>query len=574
MPGKPVTVESEEDGSFNQLHVSQATLGESSEPKNKGKDKAVLSIKSGEAADGKVIRACVLAPERAECCPLDLIFSDPVTFSVSGQHSVHLTGYFMPTPEEEFDMDDDYEAEEDDEAEEAGDEDEEDENEEDEHDGLDFPAATGNNLRDFLNGLQDEDDDEDEEFEGDEDDEYDDDDDEDDEDEDEEDVIFSNSSRTNVRIEEVGGRQEEDEDGFIVGRKRPASSSPVKEGVKKADLLQPKKKQAVSSEKDNEATKVPESLDSGVKVAGGKKEKAGALQEGQKVGTPEVKGKKSPVGGKGKAGKEESVKPGSAGKEGKIRKDAEGEKEKVKAVGAGKTGSAEKLKSEKEAANVKAETVKEAAAKKKDEKKAPEIKEAEKKVEVKSAAAAEKQEEGEKKSKAAKKKKAAGAEAAKKEENKGAETDGKKEELKKGVEKKSVDEKKKTAEKGKEGTGAAALKKGTVRTYPNGMVLEELRMGKPDGKVAKAGKMVAMRYVGKLKNGKVFDSNISGNPFKFRLGVGEVIKGWDVGVEGMRVGDKRLLKIPPAMGYGPKGAPPTIPGNSWLHFEVELVDVK
>ncbi|XP_022890284.1 peptidyl-prolyl cis-trans isomerase FKBP53-like isoform X2 [Olea europaea var. sylvestris] len=113
-----------------------------------------------------------------------------------------------------------------------------------------------------------------------------------------------------------------------------------------------------------------------------------------------------------------------------------------------------------------------------------------------------------------------------------------------------------------------------VRTYPNGLVIEELAMGKPDGKRASPGKKVTVHYIGKLKNnGKIFDSNIGRTPFKFRLGIGQVIKGWDVGVNGMRIGDKRRLKIPPAMGYGAKGAGGTIPPNSWLVFDVELVDV-
>ncbi|XP_058205230.1 peptidyl-prolyl cis-trans isomerase FKBP53 isoform X1 [Rhododendron vialii] len=114
-----------------------------------------------------------------------------------------------------------------------------------------------------------------------------------------------------------------------------------------------------------------------------------------------------------------------------------------------------------------------------------------------------------------------------------------------------------------------------VRTFPNGLVIEELAMGKPDGKKASPGKKVSVRYIGKLKkNGEIFDSNIGRAPFKFRLGVGEVIKGWDVGVNGMRVGDRRRLTIPPAMGYGAKGAGRAIPPNSWLVFDVELVEVR
>ncbi|KAK4801878.1 hypothetical protein SAY86_000081 [Trapa natans] len=114
-----------------------------------------------------------------------------------------------------------------------------------------------------------------------------------------------------------------------------------------------------------------------------------------------------------------------------------------------------------------------------------------------------------------------------------------------------------------------------VRTFPNGLVVEELEMGKPDGKKAAPGKQVSVHYIGKLqKSGKIFDSNVGRAPFKFRLGIGQVIKGWDVAVNGMRVGDKRRLTIPPSMGYGAQGAGGKIPPNSWLVFDVELVDVR
>ncbi|CAK9800084.1 46 kDa FK506-binding nuclear protein [Anthophora plagiata] len=76
-----------------------------------------------------------------------------------------------------------------------------------------------------------------------------------------------------------------------------------------------------------------------------------------------------------------------------------------------------------------------------------------------------------------------------------------------------------------------------------------------------------------MKNGKKFDSTTQGTGFKFRLGKGEVIKGWDIGIVGMKVGGKRRITIPPAMAYGAKGSPPVIPGNSTLVFEVELKNV-
>lgn len=112
-----------------------------------------------------------------------------------------------------------------------------------------------------------------------------------------------------------------------------------------------------------------------------------------------------------------------------------------------------------------------------------------------------------------------------------------------------------------------------TRTFGNGLIIEEVAMGKPDGKKASHGKKVSVKYIGKLKNGTIFDSTAGGRPFEFRLGVGQVIKGWDIGINGMRIGDKRRLTIPPSMGYGNQrmGA---IPQNSTLVFDVELVNVK
>lgn len=141
----------------------------------------------------------------------------------------------------------------------------------------------------------------------------------------------------------------------------------------------------------------------------------------------------------------------------------------------------------------------------------------------------------------------------------------------KGDDIKTEDQNTSAADKGAKQSKAKPAK---ARTFANGLVIEELEMGRPDGKRASRGSKVSVRYIGKLqKNGKQFDSNIGRAPFKFRLGVGQVIKGWDVGVEGMRVGDKRRLTIPPSMGYGASGAPPQIPPNAWLVFDVELVNV-
>ncbi len=94
------------------------------------------------------------------------------------------------------------------------------------------------------------------------------------------------------------------------------------------------------------------------------------------------------------------------------------------------------------------------------------------------------------------------------------------------------------------------------------------------GDVAVAGKQVTVNYVGVFADGKKFDSSYDrGVPFTFTLGAGQVIKGWDVGVVGMKVGGKRILVVPPELGYGSNDYGP-IPGNSTLIFQVELLSVK
>ena len=100
--------------------------------------------------------------------------------------------------------------------------------------------------------------------------------------------------------------------------------------------------------------------------------------------------------------------------------------------------------------------------------------------------------------------------------------------------------------------------------------IEELKPG--NGAEAKAGQQVTVHYTGWLTNGTKFDSSLDrGQPFKFQLGAGQVIQGWDKGVAGMKVGGKRKLVIPPTMGYGEHGAGGVIPPNATLVFEVELL---
>lgn len=106
-----------------------------------------------------------------------------------------------------------------------------------------------------------------------------------------------------------------------------------------------------------------------------------------------------------------------------------------------------------------------------------------------------------------------------------------------------------------------------------GVTIDTKKVG--EGEEAKKGDRVGMRYIGKLqKDGKVFDSNKKGKPFSFKLGVGEVIKGWDIGLMGVRVGAERRLTVPAHLAYGSKGAPPSIPPNSTLIFDVKCLEIK
>ncbi len=108
---------------------------------------------------------------------------------------------------------------------------------------------------------------------------------------------------------------------------------------------------------------------------------------------------------------------------------------------------------------------------------------------------------------------------------------------------------------------------------PSGLEVHEVEQG--FGEAARAGKTVSVHYTGYLQDGTKFDSSLDrGEPFSFPLGAGKVIRGWDEGLVGLKVGGRRKLIIPPELAYGSRGAGRLIPPGATLVFDVELLEVK
>lgn len=122
---------------------------------------------------------------------------------------------------------------------------------------------------------------------------------------------------------------------------------------------------------------------------------------------------------------------------------------------------------------------------------------------------------------------------------------------------------------------AAATQPTTGHTTASGLKIDVIHEADAGESGAKAGDTVWVHYTGRLTDGTKFDSSLDqGKPIEFKLGTGMVIKGWDEGIAGMKIGEKRKLTIPPTIGYGARGYPPAIPPNATLVFDVELAGIR
>lgn len=122
--------------------------------------------------------------------------------------------------------------------------------------------------------------------------------------------------------------------------------------------------------------------------------------------------------------------------------------------------------------------------------------------------------------------------------------------------------------------GLCCTNKRSMNVMSNGLLIEDIIVG--EGVEANDFNKVVVNYTGSLEDGSIFDSSLNQGrePFTFTLGVGSVIKGWDLGVKGMKVGGKRKLTIPSELGYGENGAGSVIPPGATLIFEVDLLEVE
>merc|ERR1711962_1830854 len=121
----------------------------------------------------------------------------------------------------------------------------------------------------------------------------------------------------------------------------------------------------------------------------------------------------------------------------------------------------------------------------------------------------------------------------------------------------------------------SAVLGGEVKETESGLKVEYLTKPEDCERKAMNGQMLTMHYTGTLEDGSKFDSSVDRNePFKFQIGVGQVIKGWEEGVLGMCIGEKRRLIVPPELGYGDQGAGEVIPGGATLYFDIELLETE